>query len=97
MTVFLPLLASAQDTDPGISPSVTYISDEGKETEGWENFAGQAPLDVTFRANPRNMESYTPVKAGRTAASMTTRRMMIMTSIAAGYVMAAFSFSRIVF
>lgn len=61
LTVFMPLLASAQDTDPGISPSVTYISDEGKETEGWENFAGQAPLDVTFRANPRNMESYTPV------------------------------------
>ena len=61
LTVFLPLLASAQDGKPGVSPSATYINDDGKETKGWEDFAGQAPLEVTFSANPRNMEAYSPV------------------------------------
>jgi gliding motility-associated-like protein len=62
LTVFLPLLASAQDDDkPGVSPSATYIDDDGKEVKGWEDFGRQAPLEVTFSANPRNMEGYSPV------------------------------------
>ena len=61
LTVFLPFITSAQDNNPGISPSAVYISDEGKETKCWEDFAGQAPLEVTFSANPRNMEALSPI------------------------------------
>ena len=61
LTVFLPFITSAQDNNPGISPSAVYINDEGKETKCWEDFAGQAPLEVTFSANPRNMDAFSPV------------------------------------
>lgn len=61
LTAFLYLTVQAQDDYPDVSPTVTYIDDDGKDTEGWEDFAGQAPLDVKFWANPRNMGGHSPV------------------------------------
>lgn len=61
LTTLLPLFAQAQDTMPSVSPTVTYTDDEGNEVESNSDFAGQAPLTVTFRANPANMSAYTPV------------------------------------
>ena len=59
---FLPFMACAQDDGvPSVSPTATYLDDEGIETETSSDFAGQAPLAVTFRANPENMSGYTPV------------------------------------
>ena len=61
LTAIMPILASAQKASPKVTPTATYINDEGKEVEDSADFAGQAPLRVTFRANPENMEDYSPV------------------------------------
>ncbi len=57
LAVFLPMMTPAQD----VNPTATYISDEGIETESDGDFSGQAPLDVTFRANPVDMDELSPV------------------------------------
>lgn len=44
-----------------ISPSATYMNDEGVQTESHDNIAGQAPLSVNFYANPSDMEGFDPV------------------------------------
>jgi len=43
-----------------VSPMAYYTDDEGYSQESTSIDDGQAPLDVTFRANPSNMGSYTP-------------------------------------
>ena len=57
LAVFLPLTGFAQD----VNLTATYINDEGVETETQTDFAGQAPLDVSFRSNPVNMDGLSPV------------------------------------
>lgn len=63
-TLLVVLLASsklqAQTSDPYLSPTATYTNDEGEETVSDGDVSGQAPLTVTFRANPYNMEAYFP-------------------------------------
>ena len=54
------LSASSQTGRPAVIPSAIYIDDKGVETETTSNFMGQAPLSVTFRANPSNVEGYDP-------------------------------------
>lgn len=61
LTAFLYLTTQAQSTIPSIEPSATYINDDGEETVATSDFAGQAPLSVTFRANPKNMDDYAPI------------------------------------
>lgn len=61
LTAFLCLTVQAQNNYPGVSPSAIYINDDGNETEATSDFAGQAPLAVTFRANPYNMSGYNPI------------------------------------
>ena len=61
LTAFLCLTVQAQNNIPGVSPSAIYINDDGKETEATSDFAGQAPLAVTFHANPYNMSDYNPI------------------------------------
>lgn len=61
MTVFLHLFVQAQEGIPRVSPSATYIDDDGKEAVSNTDVAGQAPLDVTFRANPSHVENITPI------------------------------------
>ena len=61
LTAFLCLTVQAQNSRPGVSPSATYINDDGKETETTSDFAAQAPLSVTFRANPSDMSGYAPI------------------------------------
>ena len=53
---WMPILAHAQSVDP----YAYYTDSEGtyQETKNIED--GEAPLDVTFKANPSNMENLTP-------------------------------------
>ena len=64
LVAFLPLNSLvAQDIFPSISPTATYIDEEGNETtadEGNPSFFGQAPLEVTFHANPSDMIGFSP-------------------------------------
>ena len=60
MALLTPSVAQAQKPDPSLSPTATYINDEGVETVTDSDVNGQAPLTVTFRANPSNMEEFNP-------------------------------------
>lgn len=59
LAVFLTLAMHAQEVSPAVAPTATYIID-GEETVAQGAFDEQAPLDVTFRANPTGMDGYTP-------------------------------------
>ena len=54
--MFVSLSASAQS----VEISAIYIDDNGVETETRNDFSGQAPLSVSFRANPLDMEGLNP-------------------------------------
>ena len=54
--MFVSLSASAQT----VEISAIYIDDNGMETETRTDFSGQAPLSVSFRANPQDMEGLNP-------------------------------------
>ena len=54
--MFVSLSASAQS----VEISAIYIDDSGVETETRNDFSGQAPLCVSFRANPQDMEGLDP-------------------------------------
>ena len=54
--MFVSLSASAQS----VEISAIYIDDSGVETETRNDFSGQAPLSVSFRANPQDMEGLNP-------------------------------------
>lgn len=54
--IFAPFHLMAQD----VNPSATYINDEGNETTTDSDLSGQAPLTVTFRANPTDMDGLNP-------------------------------------
>lgn len=54
--MFASLSASAQS----VEISAIYIDDSGVETETRNDFSGQAPLSVSFRANPQDMEGLDP-------------------------------------
>ena len=51
---------TAQTLDPKVQPKAYYTDKNGvlQETESISD--GEAPLDVTFRANPSNMDGHTP-------------------------------------
>ena len=55
--MFVSLSASAQS----VEISAIYIDDSGVETETRNDFSGQAPLSVSFRANPQDVEGLSPV------------------------------------
>ena len=54
--MFVSLSASAQS----VEISAIYIDDNGVETETRTDFSGQAPLSVSFHANPKDMEGLNP-------------------------------------
>ncbi|MBR6852953.1 MAG: gliding motility-associated C-terminal domain-containing protein [Prevotella sp.] len=54
--MFVSLSASAQS----VEISAIYIDDSGVEVETRNDFSGQAPLSVSFRANPQDMEGLNP-------------------------------------
>jgi len=56
MVCILPMTLMAQKVDP----QAYYVDSEGTEQAVTSIDDGQAPLDVTFRANPSDMEDYTP-------------------------------------
>ena len=60
LAVFLPVWCLAQHGYPSVSPTATYLNDEGVETESTDAINGQAPLTVTFRANPSDIEGHNP-------------------------------------
>jgi gliding motility-associated-like protein len=43
-----------------VAPTATYTDDEHNVVDTESDFTAQAPLDVTFRANPSDMGSHTP-------------------------------------
>jgi gliding motility-associated-like protein len=53
-------MAQAQESTPSVSPTAIYTNDDGEEVEDSTEIQGQAPLDITFRANPKNMSDYSP-------------------------------------
>lgn len=54
--MLLPLMATAQNVDP----QAYYVDDETNAQVSSNISNAQAPLEVTFRANPTGMENYTP-------------------------------------
>lgn len=60
LAVFLPHFASAEDNSPRVSPTATYTDAEGELQEVTKIDDGEAPLEVTFKANPQNMEELSP-------------------------------------
>lgn len=58
--IFLPIWCQAQGDYPSVSPTATYINDEGVETVSTDMIDGQAPLLVTFRANPSDIDGHNP-------------------------------------
>ena len=64
LVAFLPLQSVvAQDIYPSVSPTATYINEDGNEATADEDnpsFYGRAPLEVTFHANPSNMFGFSP-------------------------------------
>lgn len=64
LVAFLPLGSlKAQNIYPSVSPTANYIDEDGNEATADEDNSsiyGQAPLEVTFRANPSDMFGFTP-------------------------------------
>ena len=56
LAMFMSLSVSAQT----VNPSAIYVDDNGVEIETSNDFSGQAPLNVSFRANPSDVDDYTP-------------------------------------
>ena len=56
----IPFVCPAQSSRPSVAPTAIYADENGAETETSDDFAGQAPLTVNFRANPTAMEDYSP-------------------------------------
>ena len=54
--LFTSISASAQS----VEISAIYVDDNGVETETRSDFSGQAPLSVSFRANPTDMDDLEP-------------------------------------
>lgn len=63
LAAFLPLQGQAQTASPDVDPTATYIDENEVEAETGPDveIKGNAPLVVQFRANPTNMEDYTPL------------------------------------
>lgn len=55
---FFPALA--QEEEATVTPTMTYVDDKGNTLEVKSIDDGEAPLEVTFNANPVNMGSHTP-------------------------------------
>ena len=51
-------LLSATAAAQSVDPTATYLEDE-RTVEKWENISGQAPLDISFKANPSDMGDHT--------------------------------------
>ena len=58
--LLMPLLSKAQDDYPSVSPVAVYNDEDGNQVETSSDVSGQAPLTVSFRANPENMEGWAP-------------------------------------
>lgn len=57
---FLPLMAAAEDDIPSVRPTASYTDSKGELQEVTSIDEGEAPLEVTFHANPTNMDAHTP-------------------------------------
>lgn len=59
---WLPSLVFSQTSDPSVDPKAYYTDSKGftQETTAIEGDDGQAPLAVSFRANPADMGDWTP-------------------------------------
>ena len=61
LATFCAMTAFAQEDDkPKVSPKAYYINADNEWQETTSIDDGEAPLEVTFRANPTNMGEHTP-------------------------------------
>lgn len=61
LATFCAVTAFAQDdAKPKVSPAAYYLDKDNTWQESTKIDDGEAPLEVTFRANPSNMGSHTP-------------------------------------
>jgi gliding motility-associated-like protein len=51
--------AQSDDAMPTINPGMDYVDDSGSQQENETSISGQAPLEVTFKANAQNVGNYT--------------------------------------
>ena len=54
------LTVGAQQVTPKVSPKASYVDSKGLTQEVTSIDDGQAPLEVTFTANPSGMDDYSP-------------------------------------
>ena len=54
------LTVAAQDAYPTANPTMTYVDEDGMEVDDTQ-YDGSAPLVATFKANPENVGTYTPL------------------------------------
>lgn len=54
------LTAAAQNAYPTANPTMTYVDEDGMEVDDTQ-YDGSAPLVATFKANPENVGTYTPL------------------------------------
>lgn len=50
----------AQESIPSANPTMTYVDEDGMEVEDTQ-YDGSAPFSATFKAQPENIGSYTPL------------------------------------
>ena len=55
LALWLPLTAGAQK----VVPSATYVDENNNMVDSESDFTAQAPLDVSFRANPKDLGEHT--------------------------------------
>ena len=55
LALWLPLTAGAQK----VVPSATYVDENNNIVDSESDFTAQAPLDVSFRANPKDLGEHT--------------------------------------
>ena len=56
----LTAIADDEMTTPSVSPTANYLDKENEWQETTSIDDGEAPLEVIFRANPKNMDDHTP-------------------------------------
>lgn len=60
MLLMVAMLTPQQAAAQKVNPMAYWTNEDGEAEEGSSIDNGQAPLDVTFRANPEEMDDYTP-------------------------------------
>ena len=78
--IIIPVLAifwSIPASSHTVEISAVYVDDKGNQVETRNDFAGQAPLSVSFSANPNNIEGLSPTYEWHFKMEGKTKDMMV--------------------